>query len=267
MMPILKTENITMRLGGVVALDRLNIRIDEKEIVGLVGPNGAGKTTVLDLISGMYKPSSGRILVKLSPPGKEGKERDVTGKSLGVICRIGIARTFHKPRLFQNLTVWENLNIAGYSKWKIGWALSMNRALKSAGSEDFANEKSLELLKRFELCDVKAELVTSLNSFLKKKLELAKVLATEPKILLLDEPTNGLNHQEAEELWKLVKEIKEEFHLSILISEHRLQPIQEFCQRAYLLHHGQTITQGTPAEIQANPKFMQVYDGGAEPTC
>lgn len=254
-MSILKTENVVMQFGGVVAVDSLNIEVNEGEIVALIGPNGAGKTTAFNCITGVYTPTSGRVLF-------EGD--NITGKSPDKITKLGIARTFQNIRLFKDLTVMENVLIAKHLHVNYNFLSATLRLPKALHGERQMKSECEELLERLGLTAVKNEISSSLPYGMQRHLEIARALATNPKLLLLDEPAAGMNPHETDELTAFIKTVKDDYHLTVFMIEHHMDLVMEISDRIYVLDFGQTIAKGTPDEIQNNDRVIQAYLGVQE---
>lgn len=254
-MELLKTNNATMQFGGLTAVNEFNLSIREGEIVALIGPNGAGKTTAFNMVTGVYTPTKGRITY-------EGK--DITGNRPDLITKKGIARTFQNIRLFKELSVMDNVLIANHLHLKSGLVSALLKLPSYKREERAIREKSLALIERVGLMDVMNEKASSLPYGKQRRLEIARALATNPRLLLLDEPAAGMNPKETEELTEFIKEIRDEYDLTIFMIEHHMQVVMGISDRIYVLDYGVTIAQGTPHEIQNNQKVIESYLGVKE---
>lgn len=274
---VLHIENVTMQFGGVVAVNNLNLDINQGEIVALIGPNGAGKTTAFNCVTGVYEPTNGKInflgetIVENFPHGKMkklyagenmGLYSNVVSHTPDVITYKGIARTFQNIRLFSKLSVFENVLIAKHMRAKQNFfsaALHLNRA-----EEKRMREESMALLVEQGLDKYKDDVAGSLPYGLQRRLEIARALATDPKLLLLDEPAAGMNPQETLELAAFISEIRDKYKLSIFLVEHHMDLVMNISDRIYVLDFGKLIAQGVPAEIQSNEKVIDAYLGVSE---
>ena len=274
---ILKVENATMQFGGVVAVDNLNLEINEGEIVALIGPNGAGKTTAFNVITGVYQPTNGAVwfdgkkIIENHPQGKmkklykgkhDGDYTAVLAPTPDKITKLGMARTFQNIRLWKSQTVFDNVLIAKHCRTTSNVFSATFRLNRKEEAKQ--REEVLELLKVVGLEDVKDELATSLPYGKQRRLEIARALAAEPKLLLLDEPAAGMNPQETDELTAFIGELRDKFKVTILLIEHHMNLVMGISDRIYVLDFGELIAQGTPAEIQGNQRVIDAYLGVAE---
>ena len=274
---VLKVENATMQFGGVVAVNNLNMEINEGEIVALIGPNGAGKTTAFNVITGVYQPTNGAVwfngekIIENHPQGKmkklykgqhDGDYTSVVAPTPDKITKLGMARTFQNIRLWKSQTVFDNVLIAKHCRATSNVFSATFRLNRKEEAKQ--REEVLELLKIVGLDDVMDELATSLPYGKQRRLEIARALAAEPKLLLLDEPAAGMNPQETDELTAFIGEIRDKFHLTIFLIEHHMNLVMNISDRIYVLDFGKLIAEGTPTEIQNNKRVIDAYLGVAE---
>ncbi len=252
---LLETRSISMRFGGVTAVNNLSIRVNPGEIVALIGPNGAGKTTAFNMITGVYTPTEGRIIF-------DGV--DITGMRPDLITKLGIARTFQNIRLFKNLSVLDNILIAHHLRLESNFLSASLRLPKYRSEEKGMREKARMLIENFGLDKYRDEVASSLPYGLQRRLEIARALATNPNLLLLDEPAAGMNPKETEELTGFIREIKEKYDLTVFLIEHHMDLVMEISERIYVLDFGETIAKGTADEVQNNPKVIEAYLGVEE---
>ena len=253
---MLRIDDMTMRFGGVVAANKFNANIEKGEIVGLIGPNGAGKTTIFNVITGVYAPTEGKVIFN-----PDENEHIISGLRPDEIAKMGVCRTFQNIRLFKELSVLDNVFIGNHLRIKSNILSSILRLPTYMKEEKEMFEKSLYLLEKVDLKDEMDEKAYSLPYGKQRRLEIARALATEPKLLLLDEPAAGMNPQETVELMEFIKEIQKEFDLTIFLIEHHMEVVMGICERIFVLDHGTSIAEGNPEEIQNNQKVIEAYLG------
>lgn len=252
---LLVTDNITMQFGGLRAVSDLALQIAPRQIVGLIGPNGAGKTTAFNMITGVYKPTLGKI----SFDGK-----DITGLKPNQITELGIARTFQNIRLFSSMSVLENVLLSKHVRLKANPLEAILGLPRYSKARKRHYEECMELLDQVQLADLADEKATSLPYGKQRRLEIARALATQPQVILLDEPAAGMNPQESLELMEFIAKIREQFGLTVLMIEHHMEVVMGICEHIVVLDHGVTIAQGTPTEIQNNQQVIEAYLGAVD---
>lgn len=252
MAELLKVDNVSMIFGGLRAVSNLTMHINDGELIGLIGPNGAGKTTAFNMITGVYTPSEGSIYFN----GKKS-----SGKKSYQVTQMGMARTFQNIRLFSELSVIDNVKIAYNMHVTYNLMDAIVRDGKYLSEEEYITQKALDLLKIFHLEGEANEKAKNLPYGKQRRLEIARALATEPKLLLLDEPAAGMNPQETQELMEMIRWIRQKFDLSILLIEHDMGLVMGVCERIYVLEYGMLIAEGTPDEIKSNRRVIEAYLG------
>ena len=250
--PVLETRHLGIEFGGLKAVDDFNLTIGKTEIAGLIGPNGAGKTTVFNLLTKVYEPTSGAVLIN---------GQDLHGMSIVQASRLGIARTFQNIRLFDKMTVEENVRIGLHNQVKYDMITGILRLPRYWKQEKWQHERAMELLDIFGMQNLADEVSGSLPYGAQRRLEIVRALATEPKLLLLDEPAAGMNPHETEELMENIARIRDRFGIAILLIEHDMSLVMGVCEGICVLNFGRIIAKGTADEIQANPDVIEAYLG------
>ena len=251
--PILDVRELGIDFGGLTAVDGFNLMIGRNEITGLIGPNGAGKTTVFNLLTNVYQPTRGSILIDGMP---------TAGKKTYQVNRMGVARTFQNIRLFKELSVIDNIKVGLHESMKYNLASSLIRLPNYWKEEKKCTERALELLDIFHMADLANTPAGSLPYGAQRRLEIMRALATSPKLLLLDEPAAGMNAEESVELVNFVRQIRERFDITILMIEHHMDVVTNLCDHVTVLNFGKTICVGTPEEVKSDPEVIRAYLGG-----
>jgi len=251
-MSLLNVREITIKFGGLTAVSNFNLEMEEGELVGLIGPNGAGKTTAFNVITGIYTPTEGEIFFK---------SKNLKGLLPDKVTKLGIARTFQNIRLFSNMSVIDNILVAHHFQLKSSFLSATVRTPNYTRQERSMYEEAYELLESVGLYSVRRDKAGSLPYGRQRRLEIARALATHPKLLLLDEPAAGMNPQESDDLMEFISSIRKKHDLTIFMIEHHMQVVMGICERILVLDHGNTIAEGTPREIQLNQQVIEAYLG------
>lgn len=251
-MAILEVKNLGISFGGLRAVNAFDIQINKGELYGLIGPNGAGKTTVFNLLTGVYKPDEG--IVKLD-------SQDITGKSTIEINKAGAARTFQNIRLFKELPVLDNVKVGLHNQYHYSTVEGIFRLPRYHKVEKQMNERAMDILKVFELEDSAHLQAANLPYGKQRKLEIARALATNPKLLLLDEPAAGMNPNETKELMDTIQFVRDEFDMTVLLIEHDMKLVGGICEKLTVLNFGEVLTQGATSEVLNNPEVITAYLG------
>ena len=251
--PILDVRELGIDFGGLTAVDGFNLMIGRNEITGLIGPNGAGKTTVFNLLTNVYQPTRGSILIDGMP---------TAGKKTYQVNRMGVARTFQNIRLFKEMSVIDNIKVGLHESMKYDLASSLIRLPNYWKEEKHCTERAFELLDIFHMADMAYTQAGSLPYGAQRRLEIMRALATSPKLLLLDEPAAGMNAEESVELVNFVRQIRERFDITILMIEHHMDVVTNLCDHVTVLNFGKTICVGTPEEVKSDPEVIRAYLGG-----
>lgn len=256
---MLNVQSLTMKFGGLVAVNEVNIKVKNNDIIGLIGPNGAGKTTVFNCISGIYTPTSGHISFE-----NDGHLYNIGEIMPHSIVKRGMARTFQNVRLFKEMTVLENILVGYHSRMKSSFFQTIFQRERFKQEEEIAVKRAYEMLDYFKLNRLANTSVKELPFGRQKVLEIARALISSPKLLLLDEPAAGLNSGETQELMDVIRKIKDEFQLAILLIEHDMKFVMSLCERIYVMDHGMLIAEDVPEKIQQNTQVITAYLGEIE---
>lgn len=251
-MPVLDVRNLGIDFGGLTAVDGFNMTIGPTEISGLIGPNGAGKTTIFNLLTSVYQPTRGSILLK---------GIDTKGMNTSKVNKLGIARTFQNIRLFNDMTALDNVKVGMHNEIKCSFVSSLLHLPSYYRSEKKANAKAMELLEFMGLADIADQKAGSLPYGVQRRLEICRALASNPAIILLDEPAAGMNPSETTELMHQIRRIRDTFHIAIFLIEHDMNLVMNVCEGIVVVNYGKIIAKGTPEEIKNNPAVIEAYLG------
>lgn len=251
-MALLEVKNLGISFGGLRAVDGVNLEIKEGQLYGLIGPNGAGKTTIFNLLTGVYRPTDGTILLDGVP---------LVGRKPEQICQAGVARTFQNIRLFKKMTVLDNVKLALHNQVRYSLVKSLLHLFGYKKAEEEMNARAMEILKVFELDGQADYLASNLPYGKQRKLEIARALATNPKLLLLDEPAAGMNPNETEELMKTIRFVRDHYKITILLIEHDMKLVSGICEELFVLNFGTELAHGEPSAVLNNPEVVKAYLG------
>ena len=254
-LPVLDVRNLGIDFGGLTAVDSFNITIGPTEISGLIGPNGAGKTTIFNLLTGVYQPTRGSVLIN---------GIDIKGMPTHKVNRLGIARTFQNIRLFTDMTALDNVKVGLHNSMRCPFVSSVLHLPGYYKAEKQANQRAMELLEFMDMADVADKKAGSLPYGVQRRLEIVRALATDPSIILLDEPAAGMNPSETTELMHQIRRIRDTFHIAIFLIEHDMNLVMNVCEAIAVVNYGRIIAKGTPEEIRSNPAVIEAYLGREE---